>query len=150
MTWCFDVFFFNLPDFDVEQVNVHAEARREGSRTEPILSSSFRKWPTKMRRFGGIVIEKKKFSSRLGRTVSNSPKPSRVYIRLCKHRKKVFYCFYKITFPRNNAQLFVMALIKREILTSRKVLYSKSCTRNQFLLCKKMLFFRCYSTYAFF
>ena len=32
-----------------------------------------------------------------------------------------------------------MALIKREILTSRKVLYTKSCTRNQFLFCKKML-----------
>ena len=24
--------------------------------------------------------------------VSNSPNPSSVYIRLCKHRKKVFYC----------------------------------------------------------
>ena len=30
-----------------------------------------------------------------------------------------------------------MALIKREILTSREVLYSKSCTCNQFLFCKK-------------
>ena len=25
-------------------------------------------------------------------TVSNSPSPSSVYIRLCKHGKKVFYC----------------------------------------------------------
>ena len=33
-----------------------------------------------------------------------------------------------------------MAMIKREILTSRKVLYTKSYTRNQFLFCKKMLF----------
>ena len=33
-----------------------------------------------------------------------------------------------------------MALIKIEILTSRKVLYTKSYTRNQFLFCKKMLF----------
>ena len=32
-----------------------------------------------------------------------------------------------------------MALIKREILTSREVLYTKSCTRNQFLFAKKML-----------
>ena len=32
-----------------------------------------------------------------------------------------------------------MALIKREILTSLKVLYTKSCTRNQFLFCKRML-----------
>ena len=64
--------------------------------------------------------------SRVCITVENSPNASSVYIRLCKHRKKVFYCFYKITFPRKNAKLFVMALIKREILTSRKVLHSKS------------------------
>ena len=32
-----------------------------------------------------------------------------------------------------------MAMIKTEILTSPKVLYVKSCTRNQFLFCKKML-----------
>ena len=30
-------------------------------------------------------------------TVENSPYPSSVYIRQWKHRKKVFYCFYKIT-----------------------------------------------------
>ena len=36
-------------------------------------------------------------SSRVCITVKNSPNPSSVYIRLCKHRKKVFYCFYKIT-----------------------------------------------------
>ena len=33
-----------------------------------------------------------------------------------------------------------MALIKTEILTSSKVLYTKSCKSNQFLFCKKMLF----------
>ena len=32
-----------------------------------------------------------------------------------------------------------MALIKREILTSLKVLYTKSCKRNQFLFCKRIL-----------
>ena len=32
-----------------------------------------------------------------------------------------------------------MVLIKKEILTRRKVLYTKACTRNQFLFCKKML-----------
>ena len=32
-----------------------------------------------------------------------------------------------------------MALIKTEILTSRKVLHTKSFTRNQFLFCQKML-----------
>ena len=77
--------------------------------------------------------------SRVCTTVSNSPNPSHVYIRLCKRRKKRFYCFYKITSPRKNAKLFFMAMIKREILTSRKVLYTKSCTRNQFLFCQKML-----------
>ena len=31
-----------------------------------------------------------------------------------------------------------MALIKREILTSCKILSTKSCTRNQLLFCKKI------------
>ena len=77
--------------------------------------------------------------SRVCVTVQNSPNASSVYIRLCKHRKKVFYCFYKITFPRKKRKTLCMALIKREILTSRKILSTKSCTRNQFLFCKKML-----------
>ena len=77
--------------------------------------------------------------SRVRITVENSPNPSRVYIRLCKHRKKVFYCFYSITFPRKKRKTLWMALIKREILTSRKILSTKSCTRNRFLFCKKML-----------
>ena len=29
-----------------------------------------------------------------------------------------------------------MALIKREILTSREILHTNSCMRNQFLFCK--------------
>ena len=45
------------------------------------------------------------------------------------YRKKVFYCFYKLTFPRKNADLFIVALIKREILPSLEVLYTKFCTR---------------------
>ena len=73
-------------------------------------------------------------------TVLNSPNPSRVYIRLCKHRKKGFYCFYKITLPRKKTQKpSVIALIKTEILTSPKVLYTKPCTHNQFSFCKKLL-----------
>ena len=37
-------------------------------------------------------------------TVENSSNPSSVYIRLCKHRKKVFYCFYEIiSFKNYNA-----------------------------------------------
>ena len=51
--------------------------------------------------------------------------------------KKDFYCFYELTFPGKNAKLFVMALIKRETLTSREVLYTESCARNHFLFCKK-------------
>ena len=66
--------------------------------------------------------------------------PLNVYIRLCKYRKKVFYCFYKLPFLRKNIKLFVMALIKREILTSCEVLYTKSWTWNQFLFCKKEAF----------
>ena len=71
--------------------------------------------------------------------------PSSVYIRLCKHRKKVFYCFYKINFPKKNAKLFIMALIKRKILTSRKVLYTKSWTHDQFCFSK-----RCFPKYRIF
>ena len=52
-----------------------------------------------------------------------------VYIRLCKHRKKVFYCFYKITLPRKKTQNSLYG----------KILSTKSCTRNQLLFCKKML-----------
>ena len=52
--------------------------------------------------------------------VENSLKASSVYIRLSKHRKKVFYCFYKIIFPRKKRKTLGMALIKREVLTSRK------------------------------
>ena len=56
----------------------------------------------------------------------DSPNPSSVYIRLSIHRKKVFYCFYKIIFPRKKNSLFRL-LIEREILTSREVLYSLMC-----------------------
>ena len=77
--------------------------------------------------------------SRVCMTVENSPNASSVYIRLCEHSKKVFYCFYKITFTRKKRKTLCMALIKRDILTSRKILSTKSCTRNQFLFCKKML-----------
>ena len=77
--------------------------------------------------------------SRVCITDENSPSASSIYVRLCKHRRKVFYCFYKITFPRKKRKTLCVALIKREILTSRKILSTKSCTRNQLLFCKKML-----------
>ena len=55
----------------------------------------------------------------------DSPNPSILDIMLCKHRKKVFYCFYKTTFPRKKKNSLFRLLIKREILTSREVLYTK-------------------------
>ena len=58
-----------------------------------------------------------------GKTVP--PSPSFVYIRLCKRRKKVFYCFYKITFRRKKKNPLFRLLIKREILTSREIWYTK-------------------------
>ena len=39
--------------------------------------------------------------SRVCITVENSPNPSSVYIRLCKHRKKFSYCLYKTTSSKN-------------------------------------------------
>ena len=73
-------------------------------------------------------------------TVKNSPNPSRVYIRLCKHRKKAFYCFYKIAFPRQNAKLFVMAKpIKDELVP-----LAKSRTRSRSCFAK-----RCFPKYGF-
>ena len=50
-------------------------------------------------------------SSRVCITVENSPKSPSVYIRICKHRKKVFYCFYRITFPRKiqNSLVYILS-----------------------------------------
>ena len=55
-------------------------------------------------------------------------------------QEKVFYCFYKLTSLRKKTKLFVIALIKKEILTIREVLYMKPCMCNQFLFCKKVTF----------
>ena len=68
----------------------------------------------------GLGEFKLETNSRVCITVENSPNPSSVYIRLCKHRKKVFYCFFKIPFPREKGNALFMALIKREILTNRE------------------------------
>ena len=54
-------------------------------------------------------------------------------------RKKFSFAFIK-NFPRKNAKTLCTTLIKREILTSRKILSTKSCTCNQFLLCKIRIF----------
>ena len=53
--------------------------------------------------------------------------------------KKFSIAFIKQLYREKTQKLFVMVLIKTEILTSPKVLYMKSCTHNQFLFCKKML-----------
>ena len=47
------------------------------------------------------------------------------YVDYVNTEKKIFYCLYKLTLPRKKpTKFFVMALIKREILTSREVLYT--------------------------
>ena len=75
----------------------------------------------------GVGIIRDSYANPRPTTVENSPNPSRVYIRLCKYRKKTFsIAFIKLTFSRNNAKLFVMVLIKRETLTSREVLFCKN------------------------
>ena len=51
-----------------------------------------------------------------GLHVSNSPNLSHVYIRLCKHRKEVFYCFYKIFLKINSPINF---LIQKDFLNTR-------------------------------
>ena len=74
-------------------------------------------------RGAGSIRDRRETKSRVCITVEISLKPSSVYIRLCKYRKKVFYCFYKLISPQKNpAKLLVVALIKREILTRREVL----------------------------
>ena len=54
--------------------------------------------------------------------------------------KKVSHYFYKTTFPRKKQNSLFMALMKREILTSQEVLYTKFCVHNQCLFCKKDAF----------
>ena len=54
-------------------------------------------------------------------------------------QEKSFLLLLLDNFPEKNVKLFVMAMIKREILTSRKVVYTKAFTLNHFLFCKKML-----------
>ena len=69
----------------------------------------------------------------------------------CREFSQPLSCLYRamqITYPRKIAKLFIWhwlkekflrELARRLILTSRKVLSTKSCTRNQCLFRKKML-----------
>ena len=84
-------------------------------------------------------------SSRVCITVSNSTNPSRVYIRLCKYRKKVFYRFYKITLPRKNAKLFAWHWFKEKFLP-----VAKSCPRSLARVISSCFTKRCFAKYGFF
>ena len=88
-----------------------------------------------------------KTKSRVCISVENSPNPSSVYIRVCKHRKKSFLLLLGNNFPEEKSKtLLFRALIKREILTSREVLYTKLVRVIQSLFCKK----KCFPKYGFF
>ena len=67
-------------------------------------------------------------------TVENSLNPSPVYIRLCKYRKKVFYCFMNKLSREKKAKRFVVALIKiRYCHQSQTLVHDASVI----LFCKK-------------
>ena len=83
--------------------------------------------------------------SRVCITVENSSNASSVYIRLCKHRKKVFHCFYKVTFPRKNAKLFVWHWLKDKFLP-----VAKSCPRGLARVISSCFVKRCFLKYGFF
>ena len=70
---------------------------------------------------------------------SSPQNPELEYRQAMQTGKTFSIAFIKQLSREKNAKHFVMALIKREILTSRKVLQTKFCTHNQSLLCKKML-----------
>ena len=84
--------------------------------------------------------------SRVWITVENSPNPSSVYIRLCKHRKKVFYCFYKITLPRKRLKNSLLwHWLKQKFLP-----VPKSCTRSLARVISSCFAKRCFPKYGFF
>ena len=56
--------------------------------------------------------------------------------RAMQHRKKVFYCFYKLTFQWKNAKFFIMALNEREILTCHEVLLKRGFPKYGFFSLK--------------
>ena len=78
-------------------------------------------------------------------TITNSPNALSVYIRLCKHRKKVFYCFYKKTFPRKSAKLFVWHWLKEKFLP-----VAKSCPRSLARVISSCFAKRCFPKYGLF
>ena len=68
------------------------------------------------------------------------PQPVECLYQAVQTQEKIFFCFYKIFFlEKEKNTLFYMALIKREILTSLEVLYTK-LVRESVLFCKKFEF----------
>ena len=68
----------------------------------------------------------------------------------CKHWKKVFYCFYKVTFQEITPNSLLWHWLKEKFLPA-----TKSCGRSlarviSSCFVKRCYFFRCYSKYAFF
>ena len=78
-------------------------------------------------------------------TVENSPNTSSVYIRLCKHSKKIFYCFYKITLPRKNANALLRSWLKKKFLP-----VAKSYTRSLARVISSCFAKRCFPKYGLF
>ena len=75
-----------------------------------------------------------------GITIENSPTLVCFYQAMYTQLKS-FNCFYNITFQRKKKQKsLLMALIKREILAGREVLFTTFRAGNQFLFCKKDTF----------
>ena len=68
------------------------------------------------------------------------PQPVECLYQAVQTPEKIFFCFYKIFFlEKEKNTLFYMALIKREILTSLEVLYTKLVLESV-LFCKKDAF----------
>ena len=84
--------------------------------------------------------------SRVCITVKNSPNPWSVYVRICKHRKNVFYCFCKIPFPRKKAKLSCL----ERWLKEKFLPVAKSCTRSLYVQSVFVLRKRCFPKYGFF
>ena len=74
------------------------------------------------------------------------PQPVECLYQAVQTQEKIFFCFYKIFFlEKEKNTLFYMALIKREILTSLEVLYTKLVRESVLVLPK-----RCFSKYGVF
>ena len=78
-------------------------------------------------------------------TVKNSPNAPSIYIRPRKQRKKVFYCFYKMNFPRKDAKLFLWHWLKEKFLP-----VGKSCPRSLARVISSFFAKGCFAKYGLF